>query len=203
MKIVTSEQIDTIKRFIVNNELVVLPTDTVMGISSRVSRENLLKINQLKGRPETQPILVLVADITQITKSGWGSDIQNNLVKKLSNLGLITAIVDDHNNPNCETGQAVRLISPKHYLHQVISSTGPIYSTSANLSGQPVINDCEQAIDCFGSKIPLCVQLNNSDAIIEPSTIIDIRNNQFKIIREGQVKESEITSYINQANIDS
>ena len=57
-------------------------------------------------------------------------------------------------------------------LLKILRKTGPCYCSSANLSGQEVINDYQQAQIVFGEQIGYVT--NTFKGSNQPSTIIDI-----------------------------
>ena len=89
----------------------------------------------------------------------------------------------------------VSLRMPKDdFCQKLLSETKfPLISTSANISGNPAVNNYEElklqfpmisVVDCG-----IVSQVN-------PSTIVDISDNILKIVREGQIKKQELIDSI-------
>jgi len=79
---------------------------------------------------------------------------------------------------------AFRMPKQKKLLN-ILNKTGPLASTSANLSGQLPAKNIKEAEKYFGRKVDFYIdggELNNT-----PSTIISIKRNRFLIIRDGSV----------------
>lgn len=197
MKIVPFTDTDTIISFTRNQQVVIMPTDTVYGLSVTVNDpKGQERLNIIKGRAVNQPILVLVTNVSQITELGWGNEAEYQKLEALSKLGPLTGILSTKN----ETGQAVRLISPETWLGQVITKTGPIYSTSANKHrAKEIVSTADQAREVFRDQIDLFVTGETSNQYgAKPSTIIDIRNTPITVIREGGIKLSKINRILAQ-----
>jgi L-threonylcarbamoyladenylate synthase len=68
---------------------------------------------------------------------------------------------------------------------------GPITGTSANLSGQPSSTNAELLAAQLGDRLPLILDGGETGAVLA-STILDIRDEGWRIIREGRISEAEI-----------
>lgn len=109
-----------------NNEIIILPTDTIYGLSAQFNFENKIKINQLKSADLAKPLILLISNLEQVN----GLAILNDKTIKLLNSELpITVIV-----PGIES-LAIRLVK-RNDLKEIIDIVGPIYSTSVNFHGQ-------------------------------------------------------------------
>jgi L-threonylcarbamoyladenylate synthase len=68
---------------------------------------------------------------------------------------------------------------------------GPITGTSANLSGFPSCTNASQIVKQLGERLPLILDSGDTGAILA-STIVRVNGNEWTIIREGAIPESEI-----------
>ena len=134
--------------------IVIIPTDTVYGFSGIVdlkSNEKTAlktdaKIRAIKGRAETKPLIQLIAkpeDLALYTDD----DIPAALLSKWP--GALTIIVHiKKDSPLAATAipesRTVAFRCPgDEWLRKIISECGaPIFSTSVNRSGQPVLDTC-------------------------------------------------------------
>ncbi len=176
--------------YLKNNEVVIIPTDTVYGFSGIVDLENEKsgidstdkKIRKIKGREESKPFIQLISkkeDIFSITDA--------LIPQKLLDFwpGPLTIIVPVKN----QKGKTVAVRCPgDEWLRKVISLCGkPIYSTSVNRSGNPVLTEIEKIVGEFENEVGLIVCDGDSKSSV-PSTIVSILNGKIEIVRKGAVK---------------
>ena len=61
--------IDTAARLLTKQELVAIPTETVYGLAANaLSAEAVSKIYQVKNRPQFNPLILHVANVTEMKK---------------------------------------------------------------------------------------------------------------------------------------
>ena len=177
--------------------IVIIPTDTVYGFSGIVDLKTAAtlyktddKIRAIKGRAETKPLIQLIArpedlhlytddEIPQSILDKWPGALTIIVhVKKDSPLAD-TAIPESHTIAFRCPGDA--------WLREVISRCkAPIYSTSVNRSGQPVL-DTTGAINVeFKNEVDLIIEDGDKkDAL--PSTLVMLENGTPKVLRQGAV----------------
>lgn len=167
--------------FLKNEKVVIVPTDTVYGFSGIIEKTDDL-IRKIKGRDEKKPFIVLISspdDVKQIT-----DDV---IPEKLLNLwpGPLTIIVKDKK----KTGITVAVRCPgDEWLRNIIDECGaPIYSTSVNRSGKPVLTKIKDIVTEFESEVSLIVDDGDSLSSV-PSTIVKLTDSGYEVIREGAVK---------------
>lgn len=165
------------------DKVLVLPTDTVYGFSGLVGKSADL-IYKIKGREETKPFIQLIGKPEDI------SYITNDLIpEKLLSYwpGPLTIIVHDKNN--FEKTIAVRCPGDE-WLRKIISAAGkPLYSTSVNRSGKPVLTKIHEIIDEFENEVSMIVDAGDSESSL-PSTIVKIENGQVIVVRPGVIEIS-------------
>ena len=168
--------------------LVLLPTDTVYGISGIVSDDKTIDINvqkkiiNVKGRDESKKMIQLISKPLDIFKY-TNQKIPNSLFSYWP--GPLTIIVTSNKNP--EETLAFRCPGDE-WLRDVIDLCDfPLYSTSANMSGLPILETEKEIINVFENLVDLIV-LDGDKKNGMPSTIIKITDNDFITIREGALK---------------
>jgi len=163
--------------------VVIIPTDTVYGFSAKQDiNEADFRIRSIKGRSETKPFIHLIADPSDIFK--YTNDI---IPEKLLSLwpGPLTIIVKDKNVP--EITIAFRCPGDEWLRDIIRKCECPLYSTSVNRSGKPVIPAINGIISEFESEVDLIV--NNGDTGENlPSTIVKLEDGKVSVIRQGGVK---------------
>lgn len=166
--------------------VVIIPTDTVYGFSGLAVPEPVegtstdARIRTIKGRSETKPMIQLIACPEDLIKYS-GDDLPANLLQKWP--GALTIIVNDKRG-----GTTAFRCPGDEWLRSVIALCGgPIYSTSVNRSGKPVLDEEDAIIKEFGSEVDLIVKDGDKKGA-KPSTIVSITDGEIKVLRQGDVQ---------------
>lgn len=171
--------------FLKNEKILILPTDTVYGFSGIVGKTDE-KIRKIKGRAENKPFIQLIGkpeDIFLVT--------YDFIPRKLLSVwpGPLTIIVHKKENP-MET-VAVRCPGDEWLRRVIISSGSPIYSTSVNRSGFPVLSKIEEIKKEFEKDVDLIIDAGDSESSI-PSTIVRLEGENIVVVRSGAVDVENI-----------
>ncbi len=168
-------------------KIVILPTDTVYGFSgiSRCDEKDFFTeslIASIKGRAEKKPLIELLA---------FPEDVRNYTDEKLPDEifskwpGPLTAIVKNNSRYKSITGRETTAFRcpGDEWLRKVIELCGaPIYSTSVNRSGKPVLTKISQIRSEFEGEVDLIVEDGDKDSA-KPSTIVSFVDGVLKTIR--------------------
>ena len=185
-----------------DGNLVIIPTDTVYGIScDALNREAVEKVFIAKKR-ENKPLLILVSSIDML--KDYVSEI-NDLEKKLLDRfspGMLTILFKKNNNIfdeiTCGSEYIGIRIPDNTLLLDVINELGnPIVSTSANISGEEVITNVNMINDELKKHISYIYDDGEKTNI--SSTLVKVENNKIKILREGvlaDIIKKEYNEYI-------
>ena len=93
--------------------------------------------------------------------------------------------------PYIMKGQTTGKIPNNKIALELLSKFGPITATSANIHGKkPPVNI--EDISMQFSKSDIAVYLDDGILDDKPSTIVDLTEKPFKIIRKGAISEEEI-----------
>ena len=183
---------DTLK----NGGIVIIPTDTVYGFSGIVDLKNAAsnfktdaKIRAIKGRAETKPLIQLIArpeDLRLYTDD----EIPDSLLSKWP--GALTIIVHTKKDSPLAEHAAIPTIAFRcpgdEWLRKIIAECGaPIFSTSVNRSGQPVLDTPAAIISEFENEVDLIIDDGDKKGAL-PSTLVTIENGEVKVLRQGAVK---------------
>ena len=178
--------------------IVIIPTDTVYGFSGIVDLaeaatrfETDVKIRAIKGRAESKPLIQLIAKPEDI-RLYTDDDIPPELLAKWP--GALTIIVHiKDNSPLAATAipesRTVAFRCPgDEWLRKIIASCqAPIFSTSVNRSGQPVLDTTNAITQEFASEVDLIIDDGDKKGAL-PSTLVTIENRAVKVLRQGSVK---------------
>ena len=191
--------------------IVIIPTDTVYGFSGIVDLANSdtaasdtsdttatahatfqtdAKIRAIKGRSETKPLIQLIAKPEDI-RLYTDDKIPDELLAKWP--GALTIIVHiKENSPLAETAipqtRTVAFRCPgDEWLREIIARCqAPIFSTSVNRSGQPVLDTTAAITQEFANEVDLIIDDGDKKGAL-PSTLVSLENGHVKVLRQGSV----------------
>lgn len=194
-------EINTIIDCLNNGGVVLLPTDTVLGLAANPkSEQGVEAIYRLKMRPRNMPLPIMIASIGDI--ESLGLDI-NPYVRKLLTSpfvpGALSVVLGFSGEERVHwlSGReevAIRIPNDERLL-QVLAKTGPLLVTSANRHGSPTPATITNALADLNGKPDLVVEGEAKRDI--PSTIVNCRLTPPVIERHGVVPETEITKILN------
>lgn len=180
--------------------IAVLPTDTVYGFSGIVdvinnpatasaTYETDAQIRSIKGRAETKPLIQLIANPEDI-KLYTNDAIPPELLAKWP--GALTIIVhvkeDAPLAPQAKLPTIAFRCPGDPWLRKVISlCSAPVFSTSVNRSGQPVLETAAEICTEFSSEVDLFIDDGDKKGAL-PSTLVSIEEGKVKILRQGSVQ---------------
>ena len=168
-------------------EVIILPTDTVYGLSCLVSNHEAAdRIFRIKNRNSESPLVTLIGDISQLPLLGIDPTEGE---RKLMNAYWPGPLTIEFRSTN-ELLRAYRGIEtitvrlPAYpELTEIISLSGPIISTSANISGQPPAKTIDEARGYFGDQVDAYYDAGTLEG--QPSTIVRIVEDKVEMIRRG------------------
>lgn len=172
--------------------IVILPTDTVYGFSGLVDSTDFFQktdevINLIKKSPENKPLIQLISKPEDIKKY-TDEEIPIEILKKWP--GALTIIVKiKQNAPKYEELPSVAFRCPgDEWLRNLIEECeSPIFSTSVNRSGNPVLDEISAIKNEFSKEVDLIIDDGDKKNAL-PSTLISLENGKIKILRQGSVK---------------
>lgn len=181
-----SDSVEFVSRVLLEGSVVVLPTDTVYGFSGVVPESEDV-IRKIKGRDETKPFIQLIAEPEDIYR--YTDEVLPDQLLALWP-GALTVIVPL--KKRLITGESevttVAFRCPGDgWLRQIIKAVGnPIYSTSVNRSGQPVLSSVLEIDKEFGGEVKLIVDGGSTENAL-PSTLVKFEKGKCIILRQGDV----------------
>lgn len=166
----------------------IIPTDTIYGLVARAADpEAVNRLYKLKDR-EHKPGTIIAASIDQLEALG----LKRRYLTAVEQFwpGAISVIIPcaDPALAYLHQGkQSLALRIPKSpELQELLASTGPLLTSSANHPGQATANTIAQARDYFPSELDFYIDGGDlSDH--QPSTIIRIIDDAIEVVREGAV----------------
>lgn len=181
-----SDSVEFVSRVLLEGSVVVLPTDTVYGFSGVVPESEDV-IRKIKGRDETKPFIQLIAEPEDIYR--YTDEVLPDQLLAMWP-GALTVIVPL--KKRLITGESevttVAFRCPGDgWLRQIIKAVGkPIYSTSVNRAGQPVLSSVLEIDKEFGGEVKLIVDGGSTENAL-PSTLVKFEKGKCIILRQGDV----------------
>lgn len=159
-----------------NCKAAIIPSDTVMAIVA-LDPELIYKI---KNRSRSKQLITFVSDWSDI------EDLNKYELKVLRKYwpGALTII---------KNGISYRMPNKKVLL-KLLALTGPLYSSSANISGKKEIDNFEQAKQFFGAFNDELILVLDQCHFHQASTIVDF--DKKKVLRQGQINGQEIINLL-------
>ncbi|OGT30283.1 MAG: threonylcarbamoyl-AMP synthase [Gammaproteobacteria bacterium RIFCSPHIGHO2_12_FULL_35_23] len=180
-----------------NGGLIIFPTDTVYGLAANATNETAIKqIFKIKKRAFNKPLGVLLANFKQI--QCWANALPND-AQKLSKLfwpGPMTLVLPAKSsiNPLITAGQTtIGLRIPNHpWLLSLLSHFEQgLVTTSANLSNHKSPTSIAELDKTITSQVNLIID-GGICTIGQASTVIDLCQTPYKILRQGTISEKDI-----------
>ena len=175
--------------------IAVFPTDTVYGIGcSPYNKGAVEKVYRIKSRDISKPVPVLVYSKEVAAKIADFDGISEKIVEKFwpGPLTLVLRLTDERirESLNLKDKVAVRVPDCRCTL-ELLKECGYIVGTSANVSGRLPYTNPEE---CFKNLQGWDIFVDGGTiASRAESTIIEIENEEIKIIRQGALSREEIT----------
>lgn len=161
-----------------------VPTETVYGLVAKVGDERAYKrIFELKQRSAAKVLGWFVSDWRELACHGAElAGLPAQLAEKYCP-GPITIIAP------VKEGKTLGFRSPAHpFLQALLKLTGPLYQTSANLSGEPDPKDVPSALAQLSGTPDIAVDGGVLPEDAAGSTVVDASGREIKILRQGKLE---------------
>jgi L-threonylcarbamoyladenylate synthase len=173
--------LDNLVQALDSGRVVIMPCDTIYGLVGVVP-DTEDRIRELKGRQE-KSFLQLIPDL------GWLPHYSDGVLPEELKAywpGALTIIF-----PAKKAGTVALRIPDDSLLLRVMSVLKrPLFSTSVNTSGQPALWRIDDILSAFESRVDLVVTAGDRPQGV-PSTIVDITQKPYRLLRQGAVSLPE------------
>jgi L-threonylcarbamoyladenylate synthase len=179
--------IEELAHLLRNGGVALLPTDTIYGLHAVAANERAIeRIVEAKGRGSDKPFIVLGASTGQLRNSGVFFPAETLAALEQLWPGPLTAVLPIVNPTaaSCGTATLAVRIPALEWLRNLVSLTGPLASTSANVSGEPPLCSPEELSERLAHAIDAIVDLGRLEG--KPSVIVDFTGDEARLIREGE-----------------
>ncbi|MFL2926786.1 MAG: L-threonylcarbamoyladenylate synthase [Candidatus Poseidoniales archaeon] len=186
--------IDEARSALKKGKIIVYPTDTVWGIGCNpFDQESVNNLFNIKGKKENG-ISILVNNVNLISEYCITNKTQKDIIEKLFP-GPVTAIlkskVEFAKGVTRNGNIAIRI--PKNNTSISLAKNNPIITTSANIHGENIAKNLNEAKKIFGNS---CIYLDGEKPSGIESTIIDLTKDTPKIVRIGALYGSTLENII-------
>ncbi len=186
------------REVVASGGVIVYPTDTYYGLGADPRNPSAVrKIFEIKNRPIGQPILLLIAEPTEV--GDWTEDISSRAADLMKRHwpGPLTLIfrakADVLPELTAGTGTIGLRVPGSELTRGLLRSLGhALTGTSANWSGQPSIRTAAEAEAAIGDRVDLSLDGGETTGG-KPSTIVEVSAGVLRVLREGAVSVLDIT----------
>ncbi len=166
-----------------------VPTDTVYGLAADPFRAGATdRLFQIKRRPRTFELPVLVADVEQaLTLATTVPPVAERLMARFWP-GALTVVLPRRPDLNADLGSddaTIGLRCPDHPVPLALCrALGPIATTSANRHGEPPATTASSLAAALGPAVD--VVLDAGECTGTPSTVVDCTGAEPRLLRDGR-----------------
>ena len=182
----TEKYIEMAVNSLKNGDVIVYPTDTLYGFGVDATNSDAIqKLNRLKGR--SQPLSIVLQQVSDISNYAMVTpEIETELEKLFPGeyTVLLPSIKSNLSPMVFNSSPLVGIRIPFHFFPlQLVKVFGkPVITTSINRHGTTPLNDVTQVEIDFPN---VEIFEDNDHTPSQGSTIIDMSQNPFKIVRQG------------------
>lgn len=187
----TEENIKKVAKEINAGEIAAFPTETVYGLGGDALNSCAVKkIFQVKGRPQDNPLIVHIANISEINKIGVSIPNYAYLLAEKFMPGPLTLVLKKSKEvPDVVTagGDTVAVRIPEHKIaRRLIELSAPLAAPSANVSKHVSPTTAQHVYNDLNGKIKYILDGGDCTFGIE-STVLDLTTEIPTILRPGAI----------------
>ena len=208
LKLTNSKQdIETAGKLLKDGELVAIPTETVYGLAAdALNGEAVANIFKAKGRPMDNPLIVHIADLSQVDDLvAFVPPVLEDLAKAFWP-GPLTVIMEKSDLIPDEVSAGLDTVAirmPSHPVARaIIKAAGtPLAAPSANTSGMPSPTTAAHVLHDMDGKIAAVVDGGPCEVGVE-STVLTLCTRVPRILRPGRVTPEDLFDVLGEVEVD-
>jgi L-threonylcarbamoyladenylate synthase len=192
--------LEQILSFLRAGGVIAFPTDTAYGLGADPFNDGAVRrIFEIKGRPETKPILLLVSSMEMANRVVTFSEKAVALAERFWP-GPLTMVLPARETVSsgitAGTGTVgIRWADAPFAQRLLTAFDRPITATSANLAGRPSTVTIAEVREQLGESLDLVVDGGTLPAR-GGSTLIDLTAIPARLLREGPIPEAELSDIL-------
>lgn len=179
-----------------SGHLVVMPTDTVYGIGASAAHPDTGdRLFSAKGRPRELELPVLVSSAQEAERIAGFDERARRLADAFWPGALTLVLPRSEESASWNLGanrETIGVRVPNHALAlELLRLVGPMAVTSANPSGRPPLQTCDQLAEAFGDQVDIYL-CEEGPLVGMSSTVVDLTGEDLLILREGSITRSDL-----------
>ena len=168
-----------------------MPTDTIYGIVGlALNPKTVVRIYKLRRRNSKKPMIILIGSFKQLRLFGVKLSLRTKRLLKKFWPGRVSVVLPCRLKKFSYLHRDRKTLAfrmPKSiWLRKLLQKTGPLVAPSANWERKQPARTVKEARKYFGDKIDFYVDTGPLSS--QPSTLIEIKRGQIKILRRGAAK---------------
>ena len=189
--------------WVLSGGCIVYPTSTLPALGCIPNSRALDRLYGIKGRSSGAPVSLGVVSLSQASDIVHVPDDVSEILDVFPE-GSLTIILRAKNEMDSRLGGdkvAVRVVSDIT-AKKLLSVTGPLTATSANISGQEPFLDCVEAAEALQRTEEVIICVDGVSPGGSPSTLIawhtvceSPESLSIEVIREGKVSSEEVLTW--------
>ena len=187
-------------------QLIVLPTDTVYGLGADAfDAEAVNRLLEAKGRGREMPPPVLISAATTLDALAVGVPAYARALIEALWPGPLTLVCRQQPSLQWDLGDTRGTVAVRMPDHPValdlLSRTGPLACSSANVTGRPAATDADAAVEMLRGSV--AVYLDDGPAPGgEPSTIVDVTGTSGRVLRLGALPLRQLNEVVEPLGVE-
>lgn len=193
------QAIPTAKQIIQQGGLIAFPTDTIYGVAGDAFNPQAIEaIFSAKQRPDEKALPVLIGDLNQLAELILHPDQRLQRIASAFWPGPLTLILHKSPKvpPELSPYPTIGIRMPDlQFTLGLLRETGPLATTSANISGGPNPVDAASVIAQLGGQIDLLLDGGPTPGPTA-STVADLTSQKIQILRHGPISITDLESVL-------
>jgi L-threonylcarbamoyladenylate synthase len=197
LNVLDSQAIPTAKSILHQGGLIAFPTDTIYGVAADpFNPAAIQRIYDAKQRPDEKALPVLISSLVQLDELVLFVDERLRRIANAFWPGPLTLILPK--NPRVPTDltpyRTIGIRMPNlAFTLALLNETGPLATTSANISGGPNPVDAASVMAQLGGRIDLVLDGGPTPGPTA-STVADLSGPEITILRQGPITLTDLQS---------
>jgi len=176
-----------------NDDVIIYPTSTLPALGCKPNKKALDKLFKIKNRSIDLPVSLGVLDLEQVSDLIKFDSVSIELLEYFPK-GSLTLLLPAKKTMDQRLGGDLIGVRPvvDELARKLISASGPLTATSANISGQNTLKDCKEAAKEL--KLNKNQSLGGVTTGGLPSTLVKV-DTKVTVMREGVISRKEVAAW--------
>lgn len=185
---------EKIKKILFEEGVIIFPTETVYAVGCLLTENGVERLYKIKNRPSSQPTLAIFPSLEKVKEYVEFDQEAEKLTQRFWPGALSLILKTKRALPKKILGKgntlAVRISSHPWLSNFLKELKEPILAPSANFRGKPAPRTYSEIDKRLANLVDYVVEVSPSGS--NPSTIVDLVERPFKIVRKGDISEEQI-----------